>query len=83
MYYPWKFARDQVNKRTNTEDNDESCTPSITATAAQILQSYMIEHIKEQVKIKIIIMIIRVNYMNGLCGIYQIIVFGPKVFLLH
>ncbi|GJZ48766.1 hypothetical protein Tco_0602956, partial [Tanacetum coccineum] len=41
------FRRDQANKRTNlTEEDDGSCTPSLTTAAGEIFQSCMNEYLK-------------------------------------
>ncbi|PWA95928.1 DNA polymerase epsilon catalytic subunit [Artemisia annua] len=48
MYRPWKFALDQVRKRAKIRD-DDSCTPSITAAAAEIFESSMTEYLSEQI----------------------------------
>lgn len=52
MYRPWKFAVDQVRKRAKIRD-DDSCTPSITAAAAEIFESSMTEYLSEQVQFRI------------------------------
>ncbi|KAI3706102.1 hypothetical protein L1987_76358 [Smallanthus sonchifolius] len=49
LYLPWKFAQDQVSKIANIRNGD-SCTPSITAAAAETFQSCMTEHLREQIK---------------------------------
>ncbi|KAK1431332.1 hypothetical protein QVD17_07789 [Tagetes erecta] len=49
LYHPWKFAQDQASKRANVRDA-ESCTPSITAAAAETFQSCMTEYLKEQIE---------------------------------
>ncbi|GKA98205.1 DNA polymerase epsilon catalytic subunit, partial [Tanacetum coccineum] len=51
IYLPSKFAQDQANKRTNIrDDDDDSCTPSVTAAAGEIFQSCMTEYLREQIK---------------------------------
>ncbi|KAJ0570212.1 putative DNA-directed DNA polymerase [Helianthus annuus] len=52
LYLPWKFAQDQASKRANARD-DDTCTPSITAAAAETFQSCITQHLRKQVKIKI------------------------------
>ncbi|GKE17902.1 DNA polymerase epsilon catalytic subunit A [Tanacetum coccineum] len=47
MHCRWTFARDQVRKRAKIRD-DDSCTPSITAAAAEIYESSMTEHLSEE-----------------------------------
>ncbi|PWA40336.1 DNA polymerase epsilon catalytic subunit [Artemisia annua] len=55
IYLPWKFAQDQANKQTNIrDDDDDSCTPSITAAAGEMFQSCMTEDLREKVCIKTI-----------------------------
>ncbi|XP_076884641.1 DNA polymerase epsilon catalytic subunit A-like [Bidens hawaiensis] len=48
LYHPWEFAQDQANKRANVRDAD-SCTPLITAAAAESIQSCMTKHIQKQI----------------------------------
>nr|GEU89867.1 hypothetical protein [Tanacetum cinerariifolium] len=51
IYLPSKFAQDQPNERTNTrDDDDDSCTPSVTAAAGEIFQSCMTEYLRDQIK---------------------------------
>ncbi|KAJ0887133.1 putative DNA-directed DNA polymerase [Helianthus annuus] len=49
LYLPWKFAQDQASKRANVRD-DDSCTPSITAAAAETFQSSVTEHLRKQIE---------------------------------
>ncbi|KAM0031519.1 putative DNA-directed DNA polymerase [Helianthus debilis subsp. tardiflorus] len=49
LYLPWKFAQDQASKRANVRD-DDSCTPSITAAAAETFQSSFTEHLRKQIE---------------------------------
>ncbi|KAJ9554747.1 hypothetical protein OSB04_009361 [Centaurea solstitialis] len=49
MYLPWKFAQDEVSKRATIRDAD-LCTPSITAAAAEIFESCMTDHLREQIR---------------------------------
>ena len=48
MYTPWKYAREQAANRASARNSD-SCTPSITATAAEVFESHITEYLKEQV----------------------------------
>ncbi|GJU13188.1 glutamate receptor 2.8-like protein [Tanacetum coccineum] len=49
-YLPWKFAQDQANKRTNLTDEDgDSCTPSLTTAAGEIFQSCITEYLRDPV----------------------------------
>ncbi|KAI7734906.1 hypothetical protein M8C21_021709 [Ambrosia artemisiifolia] len=50
LYFPWKFARDQASKRASVRDDDDSCTPSITAAAAETIQSGITEHLRKQIE---------------------------------
>ncbi|GJW50335.1 hypothetical protein Tco_0091686, partial [Tanacetum coccineum] len=44
------FAQDQANKRTSTrDDDDDSCTLSITAAGGEIFQSSMTKYLREQI----------------------------------
>ncbi|KAI3783594.1 hypothetical protein L1987_42678 [Smallanthus sonchifolius] len=49
LYLPWKFAQDKASKIANIRNGD-SCTPSITAAAAETFQSCINEHLREQIK---------------------------------
>lgn len=51
MYLPWKFAQVEVKKRATIRD-DDSCTPSITAAAAEVFESCITEHLREKVQIR-------------------------------
>ncbi|GKB52308.1 hypothetical protein Tco_0903061 [Tanacetum coccineum] len=45
------LAQDQANKRTSTrDDDDDSCTLSITAAGGEIFQSSMTGYLREQIK---------------------------------
>ncbi|KAK9279688.1 hypothetical protein L1049_013368 [Liquidambar formosana] len=48
MYIPWKFAQEQAVVRVSVQDGT-TCTPSITAAAAEIFESHMTEYLKEQI----------------------------------
>ncbi|XP_071730284.1 DNA polymerase epsilon catalytic subunit A-like [Rutidosis leptorrhynchoides] len=51
LYIPWKFAQVELRKRaTIRDDDDDSCTPSITAAAAEVFESSMTEHLREQIR---------------------------------
>ncbi|KAJ0576989.1 putative DNA-directed DNA polymerase [Helianthus annuus] len=49
LYLPWKFAQDQASKRANARD-DDTCTPSITAAAAETFQSCITQHLRKQIE---------------------------------
>ncbi|KAL6341762.1 hypothetical protein AAG906_038006 [Vitis piasezkii] len=48
MYTPWKYAREQAANRASARNGD-SCTPSITAAAAEVFESHITEYLKEQI----------------------------------
>ncbi|KAI7983738.1 DNA polymerase epsilon catalytic subunit A [Camellia lanceoleosa] len=48
MYIPWKYAREQTAIRASLRD-DNLCTPSITAAAAETFESHMTEYLREQI----------------------------------
>ncbi|RVW54423.1 DNA polymerase epsilon catalytic subunit A [Vitis vinifera] len=48
MYTPWKYAREQAANRASARNSD-SCTPSITAAAAEVFESHITEYLKEQI----------------------------------
>ncbi|XP_023756876.1 DNA polymerase epsilon catalytic subunit A [Lactuca sativa] len=48
MHLPWKFTQDETMKRAAIRNSD-SCTPSITAAAAESFESCITEHLREQV----------------------------------
>ncbi|KAD4583994.1 hypothetical protein E3N88_21595 [Mikania micrantha] len=48
LYLSWKSAQDQTSNRANVRDED-SCTLSITAAAAEVFQLSITEHLGEQI----------------------------------
>lgn len=48
MYIPWKYAQEQAASRAAAR-NVDSCTPSITAAAAEAFESHITEYLKVQV----------------------------------
>ncbi|GKC39161.1 hypothetical protein Tco_1051545 [Tanacetum coccineum] len=66
IYLPWKFAQDQANKRTNlTDDDSDSCTPSVTTAAAEIFHSCMTEYLREQITKTNLLKIIKVREFSS------------------
>nr|XP_043613660.1 DNA polymerase epsilon catalytic subunit A-like [Erigeron canadensis] len=49
MYLPWKFAQDETRKRATIRE-DDSCTPSITAAAAENFESRMTDHLRKKIQ---------------------------------
>ncbi|VFQ71576.1 unnamed protein product [Cuscuta campestris] len=49
MYIPWKHAQDQAAQQASTKNGD-SCTPSITAALAEILDLQMAEDLKKKIQ---------------------------------
>ncbi|KAL9143406.1 hypothetical protein ABFS82_14G234200 [Erythranthe guttata] len=47
LYFPWKFAQEAAEKRAFS--TGDLCTPSITASAAEILDSQMTEFLKKKI----------------------------------
>ncbi|KAK3041245.1 hypothetical protein RJ639_001528, partial [Escallonia herrerae] len=48
MYLPWKYAQEKVAIRACARD-DNMCTPSITAAAAETLELCLSEYLREQI----------------------------------
>lgn len=48
MYIPWKYAQEQAAIRASLRDG-KSCTPSITAAAAESFETSLTEYLKEQI----------------------------------
>ncbi|KAF6166038.1 hypothetical protein GIB67_012935 [Kingdonia uniflora] len=48
MHLPWKYAQKQASSRASLGD-DDLCTPSITAAAAETLDLHMTEFLKEKI----------------------------------
>ncbi|XP_059627348.1 DNA polymerase epsilon catalytic subunit A-like [Cornus florida] len=48
MYIPWKYTQNQAAIRASLND-DNLCTPSITAAAAETFEKHMTEHLREQI----------------------------------
>ncbi|KAG9455053.1 hypothetical protein H6P81_007957 [Aristolochia fimbriata] len=48
MYIPWKYSQDQLTCIEASKDG-KLCTPSITVTAAQNLESHITEHLREKI----------------------------------
>lgn len=47
LYFPWKFAQEEATKRASAMG--DQCTPSISASTAEILESQMTEFLKKKV----------------------------------
>ncbi|GER25550.1 DNA polymerase [Striga asiatica] len=47
LYFPWKFAQEEAGKRSTT--TGDLCTPSITASTAEILETQMTEFLKKKI----------------------------------
>ncbi|GER46210.1 DNA polymerase [Striga asiatica] len=47
LYFPWKFAQEEAAKRAST--TGDLCTPSITASTAEILETQMTEFLKKKI----------------------------------
>ncbi|XP_051120943.1 DNA polymerase epsilon catalytic subunit A-like [Andrographis paniculata] len=47
LYFPWKFAQEEAEKRASV--TSEHCTPSITASTAEILESQITEFLKKKI----------------------------------
>nr|KAJ0201048.1 hypothetical protein LSAT_V11C600314360 [Lactuca sativa] len=50
MHLPWKFTQDEAMKRATSRNDDDSCTPSITAAAAESFESCVTEHLRDQIR---------------------------------
>ncbi|KAL6549287.1 hypothetical protein OROGR_008431 [Orobanche gracilis] len=48
LYFPWKFARQEAEKRASA--TGDLCTPSITASTAEVLESQMTEFLKKKIE---------------------------------
>ncbi|KAL8475241.1 hypothetical protein ACS0TY_031590 [Phlomoides rotata] len=47
LYFPWKFTQGEAAKRASAMD--DLCTPSITASTAEILESQMTDFLKKKI----------------------------------
>ncbi|KAG8371187.1 hypothetical protein BUALT_Bualt13G0060900 [Buddleja alternifolia] len=47
LYFPWKYAQEEAAKRAS--NMGDLCTPSITASTAEILESQMTEFLKKKI----------------------------------
>ncbi|KAL6571839.1 hypothetical protein OROHE_002708 [Orobanche hederae] len=48
LYFPWKFAQQEGEKRASA--TGDLCTPSITASTAEVLESQMTEFLKKKIE---------------------------------
>lgn len=60
MYNPWKYAKEQTLARVSLQNGD-TCTPSITAAAAESIESEMQEYLKGQVRTMILLLYLKCN----------------------
>lgn len=49
LYIPWNYVKKQAAIRASLQDGN-SCTPSITVSAAENFESHLTEHLKGQVQ---------------------------------
>lgn len=54
MFIPWNYAQKQAAARASLQ-NSNSCTPSITIAAAETFESHLVEYLKGQVLIRILV----------------------------
>lgn len=82
MYNPWKHAQDQAAIRASLQIGN-TCTPSITAAAAEALESHMTEYIREQVWLVILILNVCVMIMFKLYVGFIILLCTTDQLALH
>ncbi|KAL4591685.1 hypothetical protein LXL04_004655 [Taraxacum kok-saghyz] len=66
MYLPWKFTQMEAMKRAAIRNSD-SCTPSITAAAAESFESCVTDHLKDLIKSYFTEKLLKIVHETGKC----------------